>query len=357
MYKVSATSNQRPEPDPSLFACDQSTGRECFVRTGPRAELEAEAAKQNALGRDYFVTSPRAPAHAIQTAPSPAAGLDHVKPGERSAKDYAIERGGYLSTRAELLLEALNNQFTVAQNDTDLEDDLQNAADEEANDKVAECFRALKSEIYEFGKRRDRALASNDVPAPPAAGPLRADWRSFIEQCAKSAGGMVNGNRLSLEAKALLLAEESREAPQSAKPSTYKRTMSDGTVEYFDAAPDGGLPVFPGCATGYTLEPQYPQSALLERAPPDMNKVVVVINGGALRGVIAALPIEIALVDFDTMGCDEGDLTPMLSPDDGEQNALITLPAVVVDPERCASVFALAGGPPPAPIDQNTSAP
>lgn len=38
-----------------LRACDQSTGKEYFIRYGERAELQAEADKMNAMGRDYFV--------------------------------------------------------------------------------------------------------------------------------------------------------------------------------------------------------------------------------------------------------------------------------------------------------------
>lgn len=58
--------NQPTVPDAAkpeqchLRACDQSTGREYFVRYGGREELQAEADRMNALGRDYFVHPPLA---------------------------------------------------------------------------------------------------------------------------------------------------------------------------------------------------------------------------------------------------------------------------------------------------------
>jgi hypothetical protein len=52
---------QRQEPVQDrchLRACDQSTGREFFVREGLREELQAEADRMNAAGHDYFVWPP-----------------------------------------------------------------------------------------------------------------------------------------------------------------------------------------------------------------------------------------------------------------------------------------------------------
>jgi hypothetical protein len=52
-----------------LWACMQETGREVYVRSGPRAELEAERDTKNAEGGDYFIR----PAESSQQAPSTAA--------------------------------------------------------------------------------------------------------------------------------------------------------------------------------------------------------------------------------------------------------------------------------------------
>lgn len=41
-----------------LRACIQETGREVFIREGAREELQAEADRMNAAGRDYFVWPP-----------------------------------------------------------------------------------------------------------------------------------------------------------------------------------------------------------------------------------------------------------------------------------------------------------
>lgn len=57
--KVAESSQQAPstaaQERAHLFACIQETGREMLVRTGPRAELEAERDRENAKGGDYFI--------------------------------------------------------------------------------------------------------------------------------------------------------------------------------------------------------------------------------------------------------------------------------------------------------------
>lgn len=49
------------EGDVQLRACDQSTGREYFIKSGPRAAMQAEADKMNEAGHDYFVLPKLAP--------------------------------------------------------------------------------------------------------------------------------------------------------------------------------------------------------------------------------------------------------------------------------------------------------
>ena len=38
-------------------------------------------------------------------------------------------------------------------------------------------------------------------------------------------------------------------------PAYYRRTLSDGSSQLFPAGPNGEMPVFPGTAQGYKVEP------------------------------------------------------------------------------------------------------
>lgn len=71
-------------------------------------------------------------------------------------KDYAIEHAGYMATAATDLLDAINAEA--------LEREFFDEDDEEveqARQSVSEAMTTLRTRIYEFEKRRDRALASS----------------------------------------------------------------------------------------------------------------------------------------------------------------------------------------------------
>lgn len=92
---------------------------------------------------------------------------------ERTAKDYAIEFGEYLARGAEQLLQAhcAHEELLARQDDGEgIDEDEVYAACE----VVAELTTALRTDIYEFRKRRDRALApANTTHTPP---PQARDW-------------------------------------------------------------------------------------------------------------------------------------------------------------------------------------
>lgn len=75
--------------------------------------------------------------------------------GERTAKDYAIEHAEYMAQDAERLLSAINTLNAQRDEDGDAFDE---SALEQAQQAVSEAFGVMRSGIYEFRKRRDRAM-------------------------------------------------------------------------------------------------------------------------------------------------------------------------------------------------------
>lgn len=75
-------------------------------------------------------------------------------------------------------------------------------------------------------------------------------WREFVAECAGMAGGMVNGNQLSLRAQELLAAAPAPEPASRAVLVNAARRVLDGLIARLDAAVEAGdpLPVFDGIA-------------------------------------------------------------------------------------------------------------
>lgn len=81
--------------------------------------------------------------------------------GERTAKDYAIEHAEYMAQDAERMLSAINALNAQRDEDGDAFDE---SALEQAQQSVSEAFGAMRSGIYEFRKRRDRAMQAQAAP-------------------------------------------------------------------------------------------------------------------------------------------------------------------------------------------------
>jgi hypothetical protein len=95
---------------------------------------------------------------------------------ERTPTDYALEFAEYLAKRADQLIEAMNAQDEahMALNELDDDDAEFEAADTAHVDAIharVDQVRALRSAVYEFRKRRDRAQAT-PVETFPSAGLL-----------------------------------------------------------------------------------------------------------------------------------------------------------------------------------------
>lgn len=95
--------------------------------------------------------------------------------GERTPKDYAIEHAEYMARKAERLLDAVQEHaaaYLARENDgddPDSDEDISSLDDRcnRADEGVNEAMMHMRSGIYEFRKRRDRALAVEE-PKPQA---------------------------------------------------------------------------------------------------------------------------------------------------------------------------------------------
>lgn len=82
----------------------------------------------------------------------------------RTPQDYAIEQAGYMAKAGEQLLEAINEQADLLIRREE-SDDIEANTIEAAGEAVSDAMSSLRLQIYEFRKRRDRALR---YPAPAA---------------------------------------------------------------------------------------------------------------------------------------------------------------------------------------------
>jgi hypothetical protein len=90
---------------------------------------------------------------------------------ERTPKDYAIEHAEYMAVAAENLIKCINKEgdargaWESAEDDGEKELRLQTMND--ALDATSEALRHAQNDIYEFRKRKDRALSAVPVAAQP----------------------------------------------------------------------------------------------------------------------------------------------------------------------------------------------
>ncbi len=86
--------------------------------------------------------------------------------GERTPQDYAIEHAEYMARAAERLIESVNAvaalRIRIAESDDVTDDD-----EHDVQATVDERLRAMRNSIYEFRKRRDRALSTAGAAAAP----------------------------------------------------------------------------------------------------------------------------------------------------------------------------------------------
>lgn len=110
---------------------------------------------------------PAAPGGGVAWPGLSQATLRGVAPRERSAADYAIEHAEYMAASAERLVESINNLVLAERQRDEIEGDepegivaASDHAVDSARETVDEHMRGTVNRIYEFRKRRDRALAA-----------------------------------------------------------------------------------------------------------------------------------------------------------------------------------------------------
>ncbi|OUM00527.1 hypothetical protein A8M77_20895 [Variovorax sp. JS1663] len=121
-----------------------------------RHDITKEPTQERVI--DYWETWQAGYAYGYRAAHREFAGAPAGRAVERTPKDYAIEHAEYMATRAVQLVAAVNDLALAEQ---EHEDGTANESDvQAARDSVDEALRAVTSSVYEFRKRRDRALAS-----------------------------------------------------------------------------------------------------------------------------------------------------------------------------------------------------
>lgn len=136
----------------------------------PAAGEQAGAVAELGIARDRTVHRSGCPALrdavGCTCAAAGAAIAAREQEGRRTPQDYAIEHAEYMATTAEGLIEAVND---LAKAEQERDDGSANPSDvDAAQETVSEYLGTLRNRIYEFRKRRDRALASpKEAPSTP----------------------------------------------------------------------------------------------------------------------------------------------------------------------------------------------
>jgi hypothetical protein len=77
---------------------------------------------------------------------------------ERTDKDYAIEHATYMADAAKNYLAAINAEFVARMDAEEIGTPAMHDLLNECEQYTCEAYKTLESRIYEFEKRRDRAL-------------------------------------------------------------------------------------------------------------------------------------------------------------------------------------------------------
>lgn len=124
--------------------------------------------------------------------------------GERTPADYAIEHAGYLVTAASQLLEARNELDALVMR-RDEDDGVDEDEMQAAHEGVSDASSCLRIAIYEFEKRRDRALAARQPGVPVGlAGPFLSDVVTAAGLLSTGGQSKALASRISNEAFRLL---------------------------------------------------------------------------------------------------------------------------------------------------------
>lgn len=113
---------------------------------------------------------------ALSTAPEPAG----ERVGVRTDTDYAIEHAEYMAQDAEQLLTAINGlQAAILLRE---ESDADDGNIENTEESLSDACKAMRSGIYEFRKRRDRAKPTAEPAAQGENGPTGDGCKGYWEE-------------------------------------------------------------------------------------------------------------------------------------------------------------------------------
>jgi len=84
----------------------------------------------------------------------------------------------------------------------------------------------------------------------------------------------------------------------------------------------------------------------LDPKPAEVPHVVVCREGGVIQGVLAATPLQVSMIDYDTEDCtDEDDLHEIPQQDGKVSDAYASVWAAEVDPDRAAELIEAVAAP------------
>lgn len=172
---------------------------------------------------------------------APATVPAKADPTGRTPHDYDIEHAEYMAKAAE--------RFQAAANELDAASGEFHAGNADprycraigATEAYGEAFSALTSAIYEFRKRRDRAIlaAQAAIPQPATVDDLKPDW-SELDAARKS---LREHMRM---AKVLLTQlKDLRAAAARIMPDSPEIRAADAVIAHYDSTAASGVPAAP----------------------------------------------------------------------------------------------------------------